>query len=109
MPVKPIPDGCRVVTPYLCVRNSGAAIEFYKKAFGAQEISRAAMPGGTAIMHAEIKIGDSLIFMSDEFPGMNCKSPETVGASTGSLHLYVQDTDEAFQRAVAAGAKPLMP
>jgi PhnB protein len=67
--VKPIPAGCHTVTAYLCAHDSAAAIEFYKKAFGALEISRALIPGSNSIMHAEIKIGDTTIFLSNEFPG----------------------------------------
>ena len=106
---KAIPEGYGTVTPYLVVKDAGKAIEFYKRAFGAQEVMRMAGPGGHRVMHAEIKIGDSWVFMSDEFPGMGGKSPETVGAVTASLHIYCEDVDAAFQKAVEAGAKTTMP
>lgn len=103
-----IPEGDRNVTPYLTVRGADKAIEFYKRAFGAEELLRMPGPGG-AIIHAEIKVGDSKVFLSDEFPGMGCRSPETLGGSTASVHLYVEDVDPVFNRAVAAGAKVRMP
>jgi PhnB protein len=109
MPAKPVPEGAHTVTTFLTVRNSAAAIEFYKAAFGAVEISRSLMPGSSATMHAEIKIGDTTIALSDEMPGMGVQSPETLGATTASLYLYVEHVDAAFQRAMAAGAKSLMP
>lgn len=107
--VKAIPDGCRTVTPYMVVSGADRAIEFYKQAFGAVEIVRMTGPGGQGIMHAEIKIGDSLIFLCDEFPNMGNRSPQTLGATTMSIMLYVEDVDAAFARAVEAGAKPLFP
>ncbi|HSB14821.1 MAG TPA: VOC family protein [Bryobacteraceae bacterium] len=107
--VKPIPDGCSTVTPYLVVKDAAKAIDFYKRAFGAQEVMRMPGPGGHGVMHAEIKIGDSLIMVSDEFPGTNVTSPETAGTTTASLFVYFEDVDAAFQRAVGAGGKPVMP
>ena len=108
--VKPIPEGYEGITPHLVVDGAAQAIEFYKKAFGAEEIRRALAPGGSKIMHAEIKIGDSMIFLVDEFPefGGPARSPTALGASSVSLHRYVEDTDAAMQRAVAAGAKVKM-
>ncbi len=103
-----IPEGFRTLTPQLVVRNAARAIDFYKKAFGAEEISRMIMPGGTAIMHAELRIGDSIFFLNDEGTGGACKSPEALGTSTGSLHIYVDDVDAAFARAVQAGAQVRM-
>ncbi len=106
---KPVPEGFHTVTPSLTVRNAAQAIDFYKKALGAQEISRMAMPDGK-IGHAELKIGDSIIFLSDEMPGMGMsKSPQTLGGCTGVLNIYVPDVDTAFDRAVSAGAKTTMP
>ena len=106
---KPVPEGFHSVTPSLTVRNAAQAIEFYKKALGAQEISRMAMPDGK-IGHAELKIGDSIIFLSDEMPGMGmAKSPQSLGGCTGVLNLYVPDVDKAFDQAIAAGAKTTMP
>lgn len=106
---KPIPEGFHTVTPSLTLRNAAEAVEFYKKALGAQELGRMTSPDGK-IAHAELRIGDSVIFLSDEFPNMGVtKSPQTLGGCTGTLHLYVQDVDKAFQRAVDAGAKVAMP
>jgi len=106
---KAVPEGCHTVTPYLTVRGADRAIEFYKKAFGAKELMRMPGPGGKSIMHAEIKIGDSRIFLSDEFPEMGSRSPQSLGGTANSLHLYVEDVDAAFKKAIAAGAKVQMP
>jgi PhnB protein len=103
-----IPQGFHTVTPALVVRNAAQAIEFYKKALGAEELMRMASPDGK-IGHAELKIGDSIIFITDENPEMNCKSPQTLGGTAGSLYLYVEDVDKAFKRAVDAGGKTIMP
>jgi len=103
-----IPAGLRTVTPYLAIHGAGQAIDWYKKAFGAKEISRAPGPGGT-IMNAVIKIGDSIVMMSDEFPGADVKSPSSLGTSTVSLHIYTKGVDKLWDRAVAAGARVTMP
>ncbi len=107
--VKPIPDGYHSVTPTLTVRGATEAIEFYKKAFGAQEIMRFPGPDGKSIMHAEIKIGDSRIMLTDENPQMRAVSPQSVGGATGGIFLYVENADDVFERAVSAGAKITMP
>ena len=106
---KSIPEGLHTVTPHLVIKGAAAAIDFYKKALGAQEISRMTGPGGM-IGHAELKIGDSVIFLADEFPGAgNCpKSPQTLGGCTTTLNLYVPDVDASFKKAVSAGAKETM-
>ena len=101
--VKPIPDGYHTVTPYLCVKNGANALEFYKKAFGAQEIMRFPMPDGR-LGHAEIKIGDSHIMLADEFPEMNFRSPLSYGGSPVGVVLYVENADAMVAQAVAAGA-----
>jgi len=106
--VKPIPAGCHTVIPHLVVRGAGEAMEFYKKAFGAKERFRSPGPGGK-LMHAEMEIGDSRIYLADEFPEMGSKSPQTLGGTPIVVHLWVTDVDSAFQRAVGAGAKVLMP
>ena len=104
----PIPEGLHTVTPHLVVRNAAQAIEFYKKAFGAEERSRFEMPGGT-IGHAELKIGNSVIFLADEMPGPGCSlSPQAVGGSTCTLNIYIDDVDKLFQQAVQAGGKSVM-
>ena len=106
--VAPIPPGMRTVTPYLVVNGAAKAIEFYKKAFGAKEITRQGMPDGT-LMHAMIKIGDSLVMMSDEFPGSDTKSPNSAGGTTFNLHVYTKDVDKLWDQALAAGATASMP
>ncbi|MBI3842776.1 MAG: VOC family protein [Thaumarchaeota archaeon] len=106
---KPIPAGFHSVTPTLTVRGAGDAIEFYKKAFNAEEINRFPGPDGKTIMHAEIKIGDSIIMLNDEFPLMNCLSPQSVGGPSSAIYLYVENSDSIFNRAVSAGAKVRMP
>lgn len=106
--VKPIPDGYHTVTPYLCVNDGAAAIEFYKRAFGAQELFRMQLPDGK-ISHAELQIGDSRVMLAGEFPEMNFRSPKTLGGSPIMMHLYVEDCDAWFNRAVEAGAKVTRP
>ncbi len=107
--VKPIPDGYHSVTPTLTVRGASNAIEFYKKAFGAQEIMRFPGPDGQTIMHAEIKIGNSRIMLTDEIPQMKCLSPQSVGGASSGIFLYVENADDVFNKAVSAGAKATMP
>src|SRR4051812_35500321 len=105
----PVPKGFHTVTPALVVRNAAEAIEFYKKALGAEELSRMPSPDGK-ISHAELRIGDSIIFISDEFPNMGVsKAPQTLGGCTSTLHLYVEDVDSSFNRAIDAGGKVSMP
>jgi len=106
--VKPIPEGCHTVTPYLILSGAGDAIAFYKKALGAEEVMRLADPGGK-VHHAEINIGDSRVMLADEHPEIQALSPKTVGGSPVSIHLYVEDVDRAVERAVAAGAKLVRP
>jgi PhnB protein len=108
MPSKPIPDGYRSVIPYLIVDGAGAAIEFYKTAFGATERFRLGGPGGK-IGHAELQIGDSLVMLADEHPEMGALGPRTVGGSPVGIHLYLADVDAAAARAVAGGAKLTRP
>jgi PhnB protein len=100
---KPIPDGFHRVTPYLTVRNASQAIEFYKRAFGAQERFRLPMPGGK-VGHAELLIGNSIVMLADEFPEHGCQSPQSVQGSPVGFAIYVDNADEAFERAVAEGA-----
>ena len=100
-------DGYHSVTPYLTVDDAAAAIEFYIKAFGAEEVMR--MPMGDKIGHADVLIGDSHIMLSDEFPEMNKLSPNNRGGGTASLMIYVPDADAAFDKAVAAGAESVRP
>ena len=102
--VNPIPEGYHTLTPYLTIRNAAAALDFYKRAFGADEIFRIASPDGK-VGHAEIRIGDSAIMLSDEFPEMGAQSPLAMGGSPVMLHLYVEDVDALVDRAVKAGGK----
>jgi PhnB protein len=106
--IKPIPDGYHTATPYLIITNAAQAIEFYKEAFGATELMRLATPDGK-LMHAEIRIGDSPIMLCDECPDWNALSSQTIGGTTISIMLYVDDVDAVVNRAVAAGASVLMP
>jgi PhnB protein len=108
MAVKPIPEGYHTLTPSLTIRGATDAIDFYKRAFGAVELMR--MPGsGGKLMHAEIRIGDSVLMLSDEFPDMGGKSPQALGGSPVYLFVYVDDVDAVFKRAVDAGAQVRMP
>lgn len=109
MAVKPIPAGYHTVTPYLCIKGAKAALEFYKKAFGAEVKMCMTMPGGDKVGHAEMKIGDSNVMLGEEFPEMGAKSPTTLGGSGAGIFLYVADVDASFKRAVDAGAKAKMP
>ncbi|HEV3081450.1 MAG TPA: VOC family protein [Gemmataceae bacterium] len=107
--VRPIPEGQHSITPYIVVRGASQAIDFYKKAFGAVDKGRMPGPDGKSIVHAELKIGDSFFYLSDEFPGGSCKSPQSLGGCTCTIHLFVEDADAVFNRAVAAGCKVSMP
>ncbi len=108
--VSPVPPGYRTVTAYLTVKDGGAAIDFYKRAFGARERARMLAPDGKTVMHAELQIGDSIVMLSDEVPGMStCRAPSSLGGTTGMLFLYVPNVDASFKRAVDAGCKVLMP
>jgi PhnB protein len=106
--VKAVPDGYHTVTPYLALRDAARAIEFYKQAFGAKEQLRIPGPGGK-IGHAEIVIGDSHIMLADEHPERGHLGPQSRGGSTVSIMLYLENVDAVVERAVAAGAKLLMP
>ena len=106
--VRPVPEGFHTATPHLVVRDPARAIEFYKKAFGAVEFLRLTDPGGN-IAHAEFRIGDSPIMIGPEFPEYGALSPESVGGSPVSIHIYVEDVDALVRQAVASGAKVLIP
>jgi PhnB protein len=105
---KPIPEGYHTVTPYLYIKGAAAAIDFYKKAFGAIELYRFPAPDGK-IGHAEIKIGDSPIMLADENVDMGAISPQTIGGTPFGIMLYVEDVDAVFNRAVGAGAEQIRP
>lgn len=106
--VKPVPKGYHTVTPSLIVSDAKQAIDFYRRAFGAEEIYRFETPDGK-IAHAEIRIGDSIIWLADEMPGACCRSPQALGGTAVNITLYVEDADQLFQRATAAGATVRMP
>ena len=109
MSAKPIPDGFNSVTPHLVVKGAAEAIEFYKNAFGAEEMVRLPGPDGYSIMHASLKIGNSVVMLVDEFPDMGCLSPDTINGTPVAIHLYVEDVDSVFNKAIEAGAKETMP
>jgi len=106
--VNAIPKGYHSVTPYLTVNDAARALEFYKRAFGAQEVMRMDGPDGK-IGHAEIKIGDSMIMLADEMPGMGARSPQSLGGTTAGVMLYVENADTVFNQALSAGAQVDMP
>ena len=106
--LKPIPDDCVGAAPYLCVNDASAAIEFYKKAFGATEVYRLTEPGGK-IGHAEIRIGRAVIMLADEYPDSGHHSPKLLGGTPVKIHLYVADADAVVSQACDAGAKILRP
>jgi len=95
------------VTPYLICKNAEAAIDFYKRAFGAEELLRMGQPG--MVGHAEMKIGDAIFMLADEFPDMGFLSPETIGGSPVSLYVYVEDVDKFTGKAVAEGLTVVKP
>jgi PhnB protein len=105
---KPIPDGYPRVTPYLIIDGASAAIDFYRSVLGARERMRMPAPDGR-VGHAELEIGDSLIMLADEFPEMEARGPKAVGGTPVSLHVYVEDADGVFDRAIQAGARALQP
>jgi PhnB protein len=105
---QPIPDNYPRVTPYLIVDDGGAAIDFYSSVLDASERVRMAAPGGK-VGHAELAIGDSMIMLADESPDMGARSPRTVGGTPVTLHVYVENVDDVFDRAVRAGAQSLRP
>ena len=107
-PAKPIPEGMHSLTPHLVCAGAAEAIEFYKKAFNAVEMMRLPGPDGK-LMHASVRIGDSMLMLVDEFPEMGAKGPKSLQGSPVTLHLFVEDADAAVAQAVAAGAKVTMP
>ena len=102
--VRPVPAGYHSITPYLIVTGAASAIEFYKHAFGAKQVLRIPHPDGR-VGHAELKIGDSIVMLADEFPEMGARSPMSLGGTPVSILLYVDDVDAVTRQAVAAGAK----
>ena|SRR5438105_4930229 len=108
MTVKKIPEGHNRVSPYLIVDGAARALEFYARAFGAVEMFRHEAPGGK-IGHAEVRIGDTVIMLADEFPDHDAHAPRKYGGSPVSLHLYCEDVDAVAAKAIAAGAKVKRP
>src|SRR5438445_12467302 len=106
---KPVPPGIHSINPRLTVREVDKAIDLYKRALGADERLRFLGPEGKSIMHAEIKIGDSIIMLGEEQPAHGCRGPQSLGGTPVSLYLFVEDVDRAFNRAIADGATMLMP
>ena len=103
----PIPEGFGTVTPHLIVKGAADAIQFYKQAFGAEEIACHEFHG--AVMHASIRIGDSIVMLNDEFPDMGCLGPLEGRPSPVTVHLFVEDVDALYKRATEAGAEVVMP
>lgn len=110
MAVQKKPAGYHSVTPYLIVDNAAKALDFYRNALNATELLRLPIPGeGQKIGHAEIRIGDSQVMLSDESPSMDARSPKSLGGTPASFMIYVDDVDRAFDQAIKAGARPLRP
>jgi uncharacterized glyoxalase superfamily protein PhnB len=107
--VKPVPDGQHAITPHLVVRGASEAIDFYQRAFGARELMRSPGPDGKSLMHAAVQIGDSRVFLCDEYPEWGVCSPLARGGTSVTINLYCEDVDRAFNQAVAAGAQVKMP
>jgi PhnB protein len=108
--VNPIPEGFHSITPHIIVKGAAKAIDFYAKAFGAEEVLRMPTPDGGRLMHAEVKIGNSILMLADEFPEWGGgPSPQSLGGSPVVLGLYVTDVDAVYQQAIAAGATGKMP
>ena len=105
---RPVPEGHQTASPYLIVKGAARALEFYTKVFGATELMRHTAPDGR-VGHAEIRIGDSVIMLADEFPEMGARSPQSYGGSPVSIHLYVENVDALASQAIAAGAKVTRP
>lgn len=105
MPVKPIPEGFNTVSAYLIQDDSVKAMDFYQKAFGAESGMRMPGPDGKSTMHMEMRIGNSTVMLTDANPQWNAKSPKQLGGSPMSLHVYVNDADALFNRAVSAGCE----
>jgi PhnB protein len=108
-PIKRVPEGFHTVSPHLTVRDGAKIIEFYTRAFGAKEIRRSLAPDGKTLLHAELQIGDSRVFVNGEFPEMDMVCPLERRGTSVVIHLYVEDVDSLYRQAVHAGAKVVMP
>lgn len=109
MPVPAVPEGYHTVTPYLIVSDATRALTFYREALGADEVTWLMSPDGTKVMHAEIRIGNSMVMLADEFPEMGMVSHDTLGGNASFLHLYLGGVDACYQRAIAAGCEEVRP
>src|SRR3954470_8067206 len=107
--VDPVPEDFHTITPYLVVRDAERAIEFYERAFGARELYRNLAPDGRSVIHSELLLGDSRLFINEEFPDFGQHSPHHYGGSAVTLHLYISDADACFKRAIEAGAEVTVP
>ena len=107
--VKRVPEGHHTISPHLTVQDGAKMIDFYTRAFGAKENRRSMGPDGTSLLHAELQIGDSKFFLNGEFPQMGMASPLARGGTSVTIHVYVEDVDSLYQKAVDAGAKVVMP
>lgn len=107
--MKTIPEGYSTVTPMFLFKDARKAIDFYQRAFGAKELMVMPGPDGRGVMHAELRIGNSIVMLGEETPQQPCKSAETLGGSPVNFYLYLDDVDAAFQTAVKAGATVQMP
>lgn len=105
---KPIPDGFHTLTPHIICRDAAKAMDWYEKALGAIDLGRHAGPDGK-LMHGLMKIGNSMLMIADEFPDFKCLGPQSIGGTPVTIHMYVEDADALYNRAVAAGGKPTMP
>ena len=105
---KAIPDGFHTLTPHLICKDAAKAMDWYKKAFGAVEKTRHAGPDGK-LMHGSFVVGNSMVMIADEFPDFKCLGPQSIGGTPVTLHLYVEDVDSVYKRAITAGAKETMP
>jgi uncharacterized glyoxalase superfamily protein PhnB len=108
-PKKGIPPGFTTLTAHIVVEGAADAMDFYKRAFGAEELGRAPMPDGQRLMHGLMRLGDSMLMLVDAFPEFGARGPKAIGGSPVTLHVYVEDADEAFQRALDAGCTVAMP
>jgi len=106
--INSVPDGYHTITPYLVIRGAAQAIDYYKQAFGATEIMRIQQPDGR-VGHAELKFGDAVVMLADEFPEINVVGPATLGNTTVGVLLYVENADATFDKAVSLGAKVRKP
>jgi uncharacterized glyoxalase superfamily protein PhnB len=108
MPVKAVPTGFHTLTPHLTVRDADKALEFYKNALGAEVLNVARMPDGK-VMHAALRVGDSMLMLNEEMPDFGALSPLSNGGAGVTIHIYTENVDAAFDRAVSAGANVVMP